>query len=83
MSLPRRQTLSTCPLISSNLPGLNYKDIFLAWPIPQNIVGLRAFMLADRMLKQKRTLPQRLESTGQHCFSIDFIFCFSGLIASV
>lgn len=42
MSLPRRQTLSTRALISPNLPGLNYKDIFLAWPVPQNMSRIKS-----------------------------------------
>lgn len=42
MSLPRRQTLSIWALISSNLPGLNYEDIFLAWPVPQSMSRIKS-----------------------------------------
>lgn len=41
VSLPRRQTVSTWALISSNLPRLNFEDIFLAWPIPQNMSRIK------------------------------------------
>lgn len=34
MSVPSRQCLF-------NLPGLNYENIFLAWPIPQNMTGIK------------------------------------------
>lgn len=34
LNVPSRQSLS-------NLPGLNYENIFLAWPIPQNMSRIK------------------------------------------
>lgn len=57
MSLPSRQSLS-------NLPGLSYENVFLAWPIPQNMSRIKSIQSSWQDAEAEENLPTETRKLG-------------------